>query len=117
MNTGDTAEPEIFIQAIEEGLAASQGEGTMTIASRLIDIGIQKGVQQGLQQGVQQGERRGEFRFLLSLLERKFGPVPTPYQSRIKQASSEQLLYWGAKLLEANSLEALFEGTLSATVL
>ncbi|MBP9729606.1 MAG: Rpn family recombination-promoting nuclease/putative transposase [Gammaproteobacteria bacterium] len=115
VNTGDTAEPEVFIQAIEEGLAASKGEDTMTIASRLIDIGVQKGVQKGIQQGVkqgiQQGQRRGEFYFLLSLLERKFGPLSAAYRDRVKQASSEQLLCWGAKLLEVHSLEALFAET------
>ncbi len=113
VNTGDTAEPEVFVQSIEEGLSASKGEGTMTIASRLIDIGVQKGVQQG----IQRGQRRGEFRFLLSLLERKFGPISTFYQDRIKQASSEQLLDWGAKLLEVNSMEALFEETRSTTTM
>lgn len=117
VNTGDTAEPEVFVQAIAEGLSASKGEATMTIASRLIDIGIQKGVQQGVQQGVKQGQRRGEFQFLLSLLERKFGSIPAFYRARIKQASSEQLLAWGTRLLEVNSLEALFEEALSTTTL
>jgi Putative transposase, YhgA-like/Domain of unknown function (DUF4351) len=107
INTGDTAEPAVFVQAIEEGLSASKGEGVMTIASRLIDIGVQ--------QGVKQERRRGEFHFLLSLLERKFGPISVVYRERIKQASSEQLLCWGAKLLEVNSLEDLFEEALSTT--
>jgi flagellar biosynthesis/type III secretory pathway protein FliH len=92
----------------------------MTIASRLIDIGVQQGVQQGIQQGVQQGvkqgQRRGEFQFLLSLLERKFGPIPAFYRARIKQAS-EQLLAWGTRLLEVNSLEVLFEEVLSTSTL
>ena len=85
----------------------------MTIASRIIDIGVQKGVQQGIQQGVQQGQRQERTHFLLSLLERKFGPLSAHDRDRIKQASSEQLLYWGSKLLEAHSLEALFEETRS----
>jgi predicted transposase YdaD len=103
LNVGDTAEPKVFLQAIEAGLSASEGEGTMTIASRLIDIGVQQGRQEGQQQ-----ERT---HFLLSLLERKFGVLPTWYHNRIQQASSEQLLNWGAKLLETDSLEALFEGS------
>jgi len=121
LNVGDTAEPKVFLQTIEAGLAASQGEGTMTIASRLIDMGrqegvqqgrqegVQQGVQQGVKQGIQQGQRQARTHFLLSLLERKFGVLPTWYHNRIQQASSEQLLNWGAKLLEADSLEALFE--------
>jgi Putative transposase, YhgA-like len=84
MNTGDTAEPEVFVQAIEQGLSASQGEGVMTIASRLIDIGVQQGIQQGVQQGVQTGQRQERTYFLLSLLERKFGPLPVLYRTRIK---------------------------------
>ncbi len=105
VNTGDTAEPEVFVQAIEQGLSASQGEGVMTIASRLIDIGVQE--------GVQTGQRQGRTYFLLSLLERKFGSIPAVYRVRIEQASNDQLLDWGSKLLEVNSLKALFEERVS----
>ena len=101
VNTGDTAEPKVFVQAIEQGLAASQGEGIMTIASRLIDIGVQQGVQQG------------RTYFLLSLLERKFGPLSAVYRARVEQASNDQLLDWGSKLLEVSTLSALFEERVS----
>ena len=109
LNTGDTAEPEVFVQAIKQGLVASQGEGAMTIASRLIDIGVQ----QGMQQGVQTGQKQGRTYFLLSLLERKFGPIPAMYRLRIEQASNDQLLDWGSKLLEVSTLSALFEERVS----
>ncbi len=115
LNIGDTAEPEVFVQTIEVGLKASKGESAMSVASRLIDIGVERGVQQGIEQGidigVQQGQRQERTHFLLSLLERKFGVIPNRYRTHIEKASSDQLLIWGARLLGANSLAALFEET------
>jgi len=61
--------------------------------------------QKGLQQGLQQGERR----VLQRLLTRRFGELPAWVETRLRDASPEQLEIWGERLLEASRLEEIFE--------
>ncbi|MBM0107118.1 DUF4351 domain-containing protein [Steroidobacter sp. S1-65] len=56
-----------------------------------------------------EGLREGEAQLLLRQLRRRFGELPVWVQSRLQQAPSEQLERWGERLLEIDTLEALFE--------
>jgi hypothetical protein len=44
------------------------------------------------------------------LLRKRFGELPEWAHARLEQASMEQLEHWGEQLLQADSLEALFDG-------
>lgn len=56
-----------------------------------------------------EGLREGEALLLLRLLCRRFGELPAWVQLRLQQAPSEQLERWGERLLEVDTIEALFE--------
>lgn len=89
----------------------------MTIAQQIEKRGIERGIQQGMAQGIQTGIQRGiqqgliegEFKFLMRQLQRKFGTVPAVYLARLQQADAETLLKWGEKILEAKTLQEMFE--------
>lgn len=62
--------------------------------------------EQRLQEGVQQGEARA----LLTLLEKRFGPVDQWVRDRIAAADAELLLEWIARFPNAASLADVFRG-------
>jgi len=57
-----------------------------------------------LQQGLQQGEAA----LLRRLLEQKFGPLDDGTRTRLAEADAGTLLVWGERILEAESLAAVF---------
>ena len=56
------------------------------------------------------GLQEGELTLLLRMLRKRFGELPEWVRARLEQASMEQLEHWGEQLLQADSLEALFDG-------
>jgi len=74
--------------------------------------GLQEGKQQGLQegkkQGLQEGKHQGAERLLRSLLERRFGSLPSWVSAKLGAASAEILERWSLQLLEARSLDDVF---------
>lgn len=68
------------------------------------------GIQKGMQQGMQQGEKRGETRFLRRQLIRRFGKLPAWVEERLTQATTDQLENWVDQILDAKTLEEVFEG-------
>lgn len=95
-----TADPDQMFNAIKGGLAEEGNIMATTVAEYLVEQGIQQGLQQGLQQG--------ESTLLVRLLERKFKVIPENYRQKIKQASQDNLLNWGEKVLESDTLEEIF---------
>ena len=71
-------------------------------------IGEQKGEQKGRQKGRQEGRQEGEQILLQRMLTRRFGEFPDWAQKRLLQANSEQLEQWADRLLDAPSLDAVF---------
>jgi flagellar biosynthesis/type III secretory pathway protein FliH len=65
---------------------------------------------QGHAEGRQRGLQEGELTLLLRLLRKRFGELPESAHARLEQASMEQLEHWAEQLLQADSLEALFDG-------
>ncbi len=91
-----------------------QGE-IMTIAQQWEQQGIQKGLQQGLHQGMtiaqqwkEEGLQQGEAVLLIRLLQRRFGKLPAIYVERIAQADAQTLLHWGDNVLDARTLDDVF---------
>jgi predicted transposase YdaD len=71
--------------------------------------GRQEGRQEGRREGRQEGRRMGEALVLRRLLIRRFGPLPEWAELRIQQAPPERLEAWAERLLDAESLSAVFE--------
>jgi len=70
--------------------------------------GLEQGLEQGVQQGVQQGVHQGYAKALSLQLRLRFGAVPQWVDTRLAQASEEQLMDWMARILSASSLSELF---------
>ena len=64
-------------------------------------FGIEKGLQQGLQQG--------EATLLQRQLARRFGPLPDAIRAQLNGASIDQLEIWAIKVLDAESLDEVFD--------
>jgi len=71
--------------------------------------GRQQGRQEGRQEGRQQGRQEGESSLLRRQLVRRFGPLPAWVDARIEDANTSELEAWAFRILEADSLEAVFE--------
>jgi flagellar biosynthesis/type III secretory pathway protein FliH len=71
--------------------------------------GMEQGLQQGMEQGLQQGRKSGEQSLLTRQLIKRFGDVPEWAQQRLDAADTAQLESWGEKLLDAKSLQDVFD--------
>jgi hypothetical protein len=92
-----------YVSSVERiGLAKGMEKG--------LKQGLEQGRQQGLEQGLEQGRQQEALTFLRRLLERRFGQLPGDVETRLTAASLAELEAWGERLLEANSLEAVFTG-------
>lgn len=60
------------------------------------------------------GRKQGESSLLLRLLSRKYGIIPTYYRNKIEQADADTLLVWGERVLDALTLEEVFEEMIPA---
>lgn len=61
-----------------------------------------------MEEGRQEGQREGTKTVLKRLLEMRFAPLPPWVQTKVKNASHEELDRWLERLLEADSIETLF---------
>jgi len=59
-------------------------------------------------EGIKEGQKTGQASMLRNLLTRKFGPLPEPIQQRLSNASPHELETWSLNLLEATSLDEVF---------
>lgn len=66
-------------------------------------------LQQWQEEYLQQGIEKGEHNLLQQLMEKRFGPLPDWATEKLAQANSQQLETWGLKLLDAGSLDEVFE--------
>ena len=82
-------ETRFYQQAFDEGAAAGR------------DVGRQEGILEGRQEG----RAEGEATLLLRQLTRRFGPLP----ESVREADADTLLAWGERLLDARTVEDLWE--------
>ena len=64
--------------------------------------------QQGLDQGRLEGRLEGEAKVVSRLLMRRFGPLPAWVDQRLEQATEAELDAWTERLLDGQTLEAVF---------
>jgi hypothetical protein len=62
-------------------------------------------------EGEAKGVGKGTARTLVRLLTRKFATVPDEVRARIDTASLEQLDTWSERVLDAETLDEVFEGS------
>jgi len=90
----DLERREIFIQ---------DQRGAITKATR---IGIEQGRKEGVEQGIRQGKQQLQ-QLVVSLLERRVGPLSPEIKTRISQLSIEQLENLGEAVLDLASVSDL----------
>ncbi len=59
--------------------------------------------------GIEKGFQQGEFALLQRLLARRFGPLPEDLRIRLTSASTDQLETWAINVLDAKSLDEVFD--------
>ena len=66
------------------------------------------GIEKGRQKGRQEGRQEGEAALLKRLLARRFGALPDAVQVRLTTATIDQLEEWAISVLDAESLDEIF---------
>lgn len=90
-----------LLQAVEEEFIQNSGGNEM---GRAWDQAVAHGVDLGREEGMAQARAD----WLLRLLRKEFGDVPSSYQRRVEQASAVEMDFWFDQLASAQSLEAVF---------
>ncbi len=70
--------------------------------------GREEGLVEGRREGRKEGRKEGEAALLLRQIERKFGATEPQVRRRIRNASAEDLLDWGERLVTAETLAEVF---------
>lgn len=68
-----------------------------------------RGEQRGEQRGELKGKRLGEADLILRQLNRRFGALPDWVETKLQRADLELLDQWGDRLLDARTLEEVFQ--------
>ena len=71
--------------------------------------GMAKGMAKGMVQGMAHGVRKGETTILERQLARRVGPLAPAVLARLHDAAPEQLELWAERLLDAVTLDAVFQ--------
>ena len=88
-------------RAREEGLERGIEQGRRQ--------GRAEGVRQGRQEGVRQGRAEGERALLERQLLRRFGMLPPVIGAQLSAASEAELEAWADRVLDAATLDEVFE--------
>jgi hypothetical protein len=113
--------PEVLEQQLWHEIETLEGETKMPYVTSIermaiqrglkqgLEQGLEKGLEQGRQQGLHQGKLEGEAAVLERQLTKRFGSLSEEVRSRLHTASLEQLETWAECILDAPTLEAVFE--------
>jgi hypothetical protein len=71
--------------------------------------GWEDGLKEGRQEGWQEGRQEGEIRLLRRQLNHRFGELPDWVEMKLSEASAETIEDWAENLIEADSIEDVFE--------
>jgi hypothetical protein len=96
-------------RGLEQGLQQGMEQGLQQGMEQGLQKGMEQGLQQGMEQGLQEGRKNGEQSLLTRQLAKRFGDVPEWARQRLDAADTTQLESWGEKLLDAKSLQDVFD--------
>jgi len=110
--------PEALEQQLWQAIETIEGETKMPYVTSVERLAIQRGMQQGLEQGLEQGRVEGKLEgktekaatILERLLAKRFGPLDEETRKRLDSATLEQLDFWADRILDAATIDAVFEG-------
>jgi len=88
-------------QGLEKGLEEGLEKG--------LEKGLEEGLERGLQQGKLEGKTEGAATILERLLTKRFGPLNEKIRNRLDLATLEQLDLWADRILDAPTVDAVFE--------
>jgi hypothetical protein len=97
--------PDALEQALWNEIQAIEGDGKMAYVTSVERLAIQR----GLQEGEAKGRVEGQADLLARQLTKRFGPLPAEIHARLGRANSDQLERWGERLLDAESLDGVFD--------
>ncbi len=84
----------------------------MSLTFNLMENDVFRPIIMKMQMESQQiGEQKGEAKMLTHQLQRRFGDVPDWVNEKIAQAESPSLETWGLRILDAQSLDDVFENS------
>ncbi|MTI51658.1 MAG: DUF4351 domain-containing protein [Alcanivorax sp.] len=72
-------------------------------------VGVQQGVEQGIERGIERGRLEGERALVLRLIQHRFGELPAVLRLRLEGASKSELEHLAERVLDATSLDDLFQ--------
>ena len=100
-------EPDVLEDLVTQSLSAGKEEMLMTVAERLEKRGEAKGRMQGLAEG----EATGRNAILSRQLSKRFGldTLDIRMQERLRNASPEQLDRWAERILDAKTVDDVFD--------
>jgi hypothetical protein len=84
-------------------------DGLVTTGQRLRAEGRAEGRTEGRTEGRSEGRTEGMAAVLLRQLQRRFGALPAAVQQRLATASAAELERWSDRVLDADSLAAMFD--------
>ena len=79
------------------------------IVQRAREEGLEQGLERGLERGIEQGIERGKQTLLLRQLGRRFGELPPEAEERVGRASAPDLESWADRVLDAATLDEVFD--------
>jgi hypothetical protein len=75
-----------------------------------MEQGLERGLEKGLERGLKRGRLEGEAILLHRILQHRFKKLPKWVADKLATATPAQIEKWGERLLEAESLRAVFGG-------
>jgi predicted transposase/invertase (TIGR01784 family) len=106
LNEIELKQTRFYQEVVEEGRQEGEKKGRQEGERK----GRQEGERKGRQEGEKKGRQIGEQILLQRILTRRFGALPDWAQDRLLQASPGQLEQWADRLLEASTLDSVFNG-------
>ena len=108
--------PEHLLQQLRQEIRRIEEVNTMRYVTSIEQLGRQEGwqegIEQGIERGIEQGVHRGEAAMLHLMLMRRFGELSPGAETKIANASQEQLQRWAAQLFDASSLDDVLQDDL-----
>ena len=110
--------PNELEQQLWQTIETIEGETKMPYVTSVERLAIQRGMEKGRLEGIREGKlegkregiREGKIEGLERIFVKRFGPLGEAARERLELATLEQLDLWTDRILDAPTVEAVFEG-------